>query len=386
MRLILLLALTLPPLLSCQKVTKKETPQSPLPTHPEKIDWPPLRWVKPNNKNLHEVIHQKSTTSTKTVIEPLKDISKFYKIELEGDHFYPQASPNGNDIVFVSKNLPDHKHTELYTYNLATKTTTRLTFQKGVVSHPSFHPHHPKVVYSTDRYENSERVDIALKKLKEVAFQGSKKSNWSNSEIKLLNSDITLFSLDTKEHKRLTQSSGSDDQPHWIDNGRRILFSTTKNSSSNNLASVDLNGRQFNSIEESPNDLLYPRYSNDQKKLVFIRYFEKTIESKVVVKELSTKNTTELALPAGLHLFPFWDLSGDWLFFSSNFEDGFFHIYVVHRLGHCLQRVSSPHWTSLSPSLSFSGDQIFYSRFEEGHWTLGWRRFSLPETCLIQSP
>ena len=324
---------------------------------------------------------KEKTEVTPKSISTLVGLSEFKSLNLPGNQFSPHLSADDRLMTYASSQRNTHPHQEVYIYDFTTEKEKRWSFQGGKAFQPQFHPHHPKLLYSSTNIEVVSNPALYIDLLKETESKKQK-------SLDLPASEIVMRDLNTKAFQQMTQSGGYDGEASFIKNGRRILFTSvrkTKKNMETQVFSVDLRGRQLKKVTSLEGYNGQARITSDGKRMVHVQKKTKDSFSALVFSSPPGKKYKTLPLPKGLHFSPTWDVSERWIFFSSQLvPNSETTIYVVHESGNCLYQVDSGY--ALHPQINAAGDKLFYTRWNGKHWTLGWREFSLPQTCVIESP
>lgn len=107
----------------------------------------------------------------------------------------------------------------MYEKDLTTGTETRITFQNGDVSHPSYHPHQNLILYASSTDELKENPPLLR----------SSQEGGPLPEAYRETSEVYLHSLDGLEITRLTDRPGFDGEPRFSPDGRTITWTRARN-------------------------------------------------------------------------------------------------------------------------------------------------------------
>lgn len=313
-------------------------------------------------------------------------LSDFVELPVAGQSLFPGPSPSGEKLVYTSFGRTEHANQEIYEYDLEKKSERRLTFQRGEVLFPAYHPHQQKVIYASSNEEEIERPDLALARLRDRLAADKKEDAAAGLKLKLPPTEIFLRDLSDLGRDRLTDSAGFDGEARFIENGRRILFSSAR-SGDVELYTMDSHGKQLQRLTSRKGYDGMAHATADGDSRVWTHLPPNATESQLLVSRAPFKKIETVPLPPGVHWSPQWHRDGGWILFSSDFETRRnFALYAVRPDGGCLTRLTSDSGHAIHPAIHPTSDRLFYSRFKNGRWTLGWRDFSLPKTCALPVP
>lgn len=129
------------------------------------------------------------------------------RVTQDGDNQQAVFSADGKKILFVSANRNDHSQFQVYEKDLSTNRETRLTFQKGDVSRPSYDLKGTHILYASTTDELKEDPPFLRDKLQTPSVA-------SRLPFELQSvSEIYFHRLDGTEIQRLTQHPGFDGWP-----------------------------------------------------------------------------------------------------------------------------------------------------------------------------
>jgi Tol biopolymer transport system component len=81
-------------------------------------------------------------------------------ITLLGDNTSPSWSPDGEHLLFVSRNRPAHKNAQVYEFDFKTNKERRITYSDGEDSDPQYVLGGNKIVYASTTDELKERPKL----------------------------------------------------------------------------------------------------------------------------------------------------------------------------------------------------------------------------------
>ena len=370
---------------ACQSKSKSGKDLAVETSPPSAFVFAPYDWQAPASAPiLTPPIHAVSAQAPET-------ISEFSAIDVPGHNIYPAVSPDGNKVAYTSFSRDQHGHQEIYEYDLSKKAEKRISYQKGHAFGASYHPHRPQILYASSSEELSEQPELFLPRLK----AGLEAPTFEESKIRtplqllLLPTELILRDTGNMNRQRVTLNHGYDGEASFFDSGRRLIFSSVRKEEVH-IFTMNLNGQQIQKISHLKGFNGGAHVSPEGKSVVWVNVeppgVETRAETRVVFSPLNGKSPQILSLPQGIHLWPRWvmgvDPGEEWIVFSSNMQNHLrFSLYAITRTGGCLTRLTSDDTHEIHPITDPTGKKIFYSRFHQGRWVLGWRAFSLAKTC-----
>ncbi|MDO8734617.1 MAG: Tol-Pal system beta propeller repeat protein TolB [Elusimicrobiota bacterium] len=156
-------------------------------------------------------------------------------ISYQGLNITGSASCDGRYFITT---LSKDGDPELYLFTAEGKTIRRLTYSRGVDTAASFSPNSNEFAFVSDRGGNPQLyiMDIEGTNLRKITHGGYNDSPcWSpvggaivftkrNREI----FDIYVMDVSTNKEYQLTKNSGSNENPSFSNDGRRIIFSSNR--------------------------------------------------------------------------------------------------------------------------------------------------------------
>jgi TolB protein len=187
--------------------------------------------------------------------------------------FAPRFSPNGQTVVYSQAT---GSNTDIYTMDINSGATTRLTSAPSIETSPSYSPDGSKIVFESDRSGNQQLYIMSASggEAKRISFGQGRYGTpvWSPR------GDLVAFTKQSKgrfhigvmrldgSEERLLTASFLDEGPTWSPNGRVIMFSreTQGASGRSSLYSVDITGRNLRPVQ-TPDGGSDPSWSPLQK-------------------------------------------------------------------------------------------------------------------------
>jgi TolB protein len=171
--------------------------------------------------------------------------------------FAPRFAPNGQTVVY---SLTQGGNTDIYSMDITSGQSTRLTQAPSIETAPSFSPDGSKIVFESDRSGNQQLyvVPVSGGEPTRISFGQGRYGTpvWSPR------GDLIAFTKQSKgrfhigvmrtdgSEERLLTASFLDEGPTWAPNGRVIMFTreTQGAQGSASLYSVDISGRNLRKV------------------------------------------------------------------------------------------------------------------------------------------
>lgn len=174
--------------------------------------------------------------------------------------FAPRFAPDGRTVVY---SLSQGSNTDIYSMNIASGATSRLTRAPSIETAPSFSPDGARIVYESDRSGTQQLYVMPANggEARRISFGDGRYGTpvWSPR------GDLIAFTKQSKgrfhigvmrndgSEERLLTASFLDEGPSWSPNGRVIMFTreTQGADGAPALYSVDITGRNLKRVTTS---------------------------------------------------------------------------------------------------------------------------------------
>ena len=180
------------------------------------------------------------------------------------------------------------------------------------------------------------------------------------------NLDVWVLDLGRQTSSRLTFDPAGDYRPRWTPDGQRVVFSSQRNESAENLywKSADGTG-EVEGLTTSPNDQVPHFWSLDGKTLVFEEQRPETVQDLYVLSMEGERSSRPLIQTEFTEDRPSLSPNGRWMAYRSN-ESGRFEIYVRP-----FPNVERGKWKistdgGISPVWGPNGRELFYRDLDDG--------------------
>jgi TolB protein len=167
--------------------------------------------------------------------------------------FAPRFSPDGSKVVLsVEKN----GNTDLYSFDLRSRTSHRLTSDPSIDTSPSYSPDGSRIVFTSDRGGKPQLYVMSAEggEARRITFGGGQYTTpvWSPKGDLIAATKqtggsfhiVTLRPDGSGEHV-LTSNSDVDEGPTWAPNGRVLMFSRETGGGGARLMTVDATGQNL---------------------------------------------------------------------------------------------------------------------------------------------
>ncbi|HDN58671.1 MAG TPA: hypothetical protein ENF20_01795 [Candidatus Marinimicrobia bacterium] len=223
----------------------------------EELKWlnPRLSWS-PDGKQI--VLAAKSKNKDALFFVTVKT-GKHRKISFKDvEEIYTASwSPDGDKIAFIG--LKDDR-TDLYVYNMKTKTLFRLTNDQFPEFEPSWSPDGKKIVFVSQRGFSSDSVKT---------IEGTERLDFNSFEYH--QKDIFVYDFDSGSIERLTDTPWDENYPIWANTRDAIIYTSNYNGVSNVFV-MDLDTRETKAITNVVTGVYQLSLSRDDTKLAFAGY------------------------------------------------------------------------------------------------------------------
>jgi Tol biopolymer transport system component len=256
-------------------------------------------------------------------------------------------SPDGKRLVFQSEREPGNPFYQIYTVDLSTGQTFRISPGFGKTTCAFFRPGTDQILFSSTHH------DPRSKQLQEeeLAFRAEGKERryaWDYDE----EMDIYVVSETTREIQRLTTTRGYDAEASYSPDGQWIVFSSMRDGYNRTLTDAE---RQQLSIDPSFFGEIYimradgseqrrlthvngydggPFFSPDGKRIVWRRFDEQGLIADIWTMNVDGSDQRQVTDFKSMSWAPYYHPSGEYILFASNklgFEN--FELFMVDAAG-----------------------------------------------------
>ena len=254
-------------------------------------------------------------------------------------------SPDGGRLVFQSEREPGNPFYQIYTLDLATGESTRISPGIGKTTCAFFRPGSDEILFSSTHH------DPASQKLQdeENAFRASGKERryaWDYDP----EMDIYAYAERSRTLKRLTTARGYDAEASYSPDGQWIVFSSTRDAYDRALSAAeqkqletdpsyfgeiyimraDPDGSGPRRLTTAPGYDGGPFFSPDGKRIIWRRFDEAGLIADIWTMNLDGTDPRQLTDFKAMSWAPYIHPSGQYVIFASNklgFEN--FELFLV---------------------------------------------------------
>ncbi len=290
-------------------------------------------------------------------IKSLQETSSSY-IEKDGFfNFYPKVSPDGKYLAYLSNKGRDFSLASLYLKDVNGDEEELAVISDRLFSNEANHADAIKPTITVISTSFSFSPDS-----KSIAYSVNKRNKFGEDY-----RDIFIYNLDTKKHRRLTNSARIE-SPIWSPTDKTIV-AIQYNKGTQNLIQIDPETGDVTPLTSFSNGqtVYTPTWSPDGKSVYFA--FAELDDRNILRYDIETGgikpiNTFEQADSRD----PFISPDGKNLYFASN-PDGIFNIYVKSLESDNIQKLTSVVGGAFMPYVSDNGD-IYFSEYEADGYKL----------------
>lgn len=303
-------------------------------------------------------------------------------IDLENSE-QAQFSPDGERLLFMSRQLSQHHQAQVYEYNIAQKRKRRITFQDGEILYPNYHPSKDLILYAstTDEIkENPKYIQRALQRLQnseEEVKEPSASLPWEDQPFEIYSS-----LRNGEEIRRWTRSPGYDGEPRFHPLQDKIVFSSLRSGSLQIYRQVGPQGRPQLVWGAPELHQTEPRFSPSDESLIWVQLSQDLKTSQIVRQSSPQQDPEPLTSGSFIHRQPEFSPDGEKLIFSSNRGDGeTFQIYTLNIETGCLKRLTYTNSNQFYPRWSPDQKQVVFHSDESGKNRIYMMEYRAPEDC-----
>lgn len=252
-------------------------------------------------------------------------------------------SPDGTRLVFQSEREPGNPFYQIYTVDLTSGQTFRISPGVGKTTCAFFRPGSDQILFSSTHHDPKSR---ALQD-EELALRASGKERryaWDYDE----EMEIYAINEKTKEIQRLTNARGYDAEANYSPDGQWIVFASMRDAYNRTLSEAEqkqlavdpsffgeiylmrADGRDARRLTTSNGYDGGPFFSPDGKRIVWRRFDEQGLIADVWTMNLDGSDQRQVTDFKSMSWAPYIHPSGEYVLFASNklgFEN--FEVFMV---------------------------------------------------------
>lgn len=252
-------------------------------------------------------------------------------------NYYPQFSPDGSKIAYLSNQDYDYGTTGLFLYDVATKKMKPVT--APVSTNYCWSPDGKKIIFA--------------KRNNPPTIHGS------------VVYDLYEYELSTEKETRLTTNLRAY-SPSYSPDGKLICFVVNKDGTMN-LQYADANGKNNDPLTSFNNgeQVFNPKFSPDGKSIIFDYAFEES--RKIVSIDIATGVLTDVLGESGVdYRTAVYSKDGDRLFYACNIT-GIFNIYQYNFDTRETSQITNVTGGAFMPSVDGKGNIVFSEYTSTGY-------------------
>lgn len=267
----------------------------------------------------------------------------------------------GEELILFESNREGDP--ELYLFNTADSSTTRLTNSPGADTQPAWSPDGSRVVFTSGRDGNNEVYVMNADGSGLVNLTNNAADDvfpaWSpNGELIVFatnrdgNYEIYVMAADGDDPTNLTNNPANDTQPFGyrdaslLSSTEGILF-TSDRDGNNEVYSMGTNGADLVNLTNNPASDALPAMRPDGDQIIFVT--DRDGNSEIYAMAPDGDDPTNLTNNPANDTFPAWSPDGDWISFATD-RDGNPEVYVMRGDGSQQANLSRSPASDLYPS------------------------------------
>ena len=256
-------------------------------------------------------------------------------------------STDGTRLIFQSEREVGNPFYQIYTIDLETGDSVRVSPGHGKTTCAFFHPGGRRVLFGTTHHDPQAKA----KQKAELDFRASGKQrrySWDYDEMM----DIFTANPDGSDLRRLTTARGYDAEAGYSPDGKKIVFSSTRSAYADNLTAdekklreIDLSyfgeiyimnadGSGQTRLTQTPGYDGGPFFSPDGQRIVWRRFNKAGAVAEIHTMKIDGSDVRKVTRFDSMSWAPYFHPSGEYIIFASN-KLGFanFELYLVDALG-----------------------------------------------------
>jgi Tol biopolymer transport system component len=256
-------------------------------------------------------------------------------------------SPDGTRMVFQSEREPGNPFYQIYTLDLTTGESRRVSPGHGKTTCAFFNPRTLDVLFSSTHHDPRSR-DVQQAELDVRASGQQRRYAWDYDE----EMEIYVASAATGALTRLTQARGYDAEASYSPDGAWIVFSSTRSAYAREVGAdartrlemdpayfadiyrMRADGSDVQRLTDVPGYDGGPFYTPDGSRIVWRRFDEDGLIADVWTMNADGSDARQITDFGAMSWAPYVHPSGEYLFFASN-KLGFdnFEVFIVDTAG-----------------------------------------------------
>lgn len=302
-----------------------------------------------------------TTIETGTIDAEKKSIDlKVTQLTVAGENTEPSFSKDGVKLLFISRERPEHSHSQVYELSLNPLRERRVTYHDGDDASPVYHPDGVRLIYSstTDSLKNDPVFIENLKKR-----YSSQTASAEPNTAALNKFDLFISRLDGREISRVLPNNfrGQSSQPEVsLDLKGRMIAFVAESSDRSDIQVYPLSGGSLRKVTTDREVDASPKFSFDSSKIAWVKTVPKGTQ--LTMSTLPFATGISLSEKIARHLSPSWHPDNDHIIFASDRSgEGNLDLYIYSAKTKCLTRVTQTKADENSPVLSPDGKKLVFT-------------------------
>ncbi|QBG35620.1 winged helix-turn-helix domain-containing protein [Litorilituus sediminis] len=281
-------------------------------------------------------------------------------------------SPDGKYIA-ISRRV-NRFNENIHLVNLATKTSEQLTFGEEDIAGLAWHPNGKKIIYAAQRayIHNGFVFDLASKTSQSLNITGfsypsfAKQSNQLFYQVRHDNDYIASLAINADIASTpfpVMQSNFSHGSADYSDKAGRIAY-VSNESGHFELWSANSNGTERVQLTQLRQNVRYPKWSHDGKKIAFLAPVEGQKGDAIYVYSTLNQKITVLKTPYIKHNRPSWSFD-DTKVLSAIYTGQYTDIHSIDIHSNQLERLT---FDGGRYGIMASANSLLYTKLKKGLW------------------
>lgn len=290
------------------------------------------------------------------------------QLELTGENCCAQPLPNGQQLIYLSRNRPRHEHFQVYIYDDQTKQERRLTYHDGDDQGPTWDARTNRIFYSSTTDYLKEKPQFLLNALGRPVAETpapTPRPLW-----RLQPFDLYAAGRDGTAISRLSHEEGFEGEMTLNPAKPEMLFTLVRGVDSV-LYRASTDGSDVRPFIKGDGLDSEAKFSPDGREVVWVRASRDGKSSQLWIAKSDGRKARALTDLAGLQLSPAWTANGQDILFSSNSaEAANFELFLIRKDGSCVRRLTYELGFDGLPSAKSDGKQILFTSDRSGPYQL----------------
>lgn len=265
-------------------------------------------------------------------------------------------SPDMKQIIFQGVREPGNPFYQIYTMQLDTGATRRVSTGKGKTTCAWFHPKKPRLLFASTHLDSTSETKQA-EEIKRQKEGPARRYSWDFDD----QFDLFETDLDGGNPVRLTDAKGYDAEANYSPDGTRIVLCSFRDGDGE-IYVMDADGKNPTRLTTEKGYDGGPFFSPDGKKIIW-RHFNDAEQkvAEVWTMDADGSNKKQVTKLNSVSWAPFYHPSMEWIVFASNHEDPAFEVYAIRPDGSDLTRITDTNGFDGLPVISPDGSTLMWT-------------------------